>query len=89
MRKINALELRQSLAKIISLLEKGGEPILLERGRRPAAVLISLNDFKERFIDKDADARRIALRDEVLSLGRKSADSTSSESILREMRESK
>ena len=32
MKKINALELRQSLGKVLAALEKTGEPILLERG---------------------------------------------------------
>ena len=86
MKKINALELRQSLGKIISLLEKGGDPILVERGRKPAAVLISLGDYKERFIDKDADDRRLTLRDTILSMAMVSHEKESVESILREIR---
>lgn len=89
MKKINALELRKSLGKIISLLEEGGDPILVERGRKPAAVLISLEDFKERFVDKDADERRLMLRDTIISMASQSNDKTSSEVLLRELRNSK
>ena len=87
MKKVNALELRHSLSKIISILEKNGGPVLLERSRRPAAVLISLRDFEERFIDRDAHNRRIAIRDSINSLARKSSLSTPTEEILRKMRE--
>lgn len=86
MKKINALELRQSLGKIISLLEKGGDPILVERGRKPAAVLISLGDFRARFIDKDADDRRIKIRDEIISMATKSSEKLSTDEILTELR---
>jgi PHD/YefM family antitoxin component YafN of YafNO toxin-antitoxin module len=90
MKKVNALELRQSLGKVISLLERGGKPILIERGRKPAAVMISLGDYQERFVDKDADAKRIALRDSILQMARQvvrpADDNESAEAILREMR---
>lgn len=86
MKKINALELRQSLGKIISLLEKGGDPILVERGRKPAAVLISLGDYRARFIDKDADDKRIEIRDSILSMATESSEKESAEDLVREVR---
>lgn len=52
------MELRQSLGTVLSRLEAGGKPILVRRGRKPAAVLISLSDYRERFVDRDADAAR-------------------------------
>ena len=55
---VNALELRQSLGKVLGRLEQDGAPILVCRGRTPAAALISLKDFRERFVDRDADDRR-------------------------------
>lgn len=58
MRTVNALELRQSLGRVLRQLEGDGAPIVVHRGRNPAAVLISLRDFRERFADKDADERR-------------------------------
>jgi len=58
MESVNALELRQSLGRVLRALEKDGAPILVERARRPSAVLISLKDFRERFVDRTADEER-------------------------------
>jgi prevent-host-death family protein len=61
MKSVNALSLRQSLGRVLRQLERGGEPILVERDRRPAAVLISVRDYQERFVDREADAQRRAI----------------------------
>ena len=50
--KVNALQVRQSFGKILKRLNKEKEPILIEKGREPVAALISLKDYKERFIDR-------------------------------------
>ncbi len=55
---VNAGELRQSLGKVLGRLERGGEPVLVCRRRTPAAVLVSLEDYCERFLDRVADDRR-------------------------------
>lgn len=70
MRSVNALTLRQSLGEVLKRLEEGGEPVLVEKGRRPAAVLISLRDYQTRFVDREADAhrRRVAERIKAASL---------------------
>ena len=61
MKSVNALTLRQSLGRVLRQLERGGEPVLVQRGRQPAAVLISLRAYQERFVDREADARRRAI----------------------------
>ncbi len=86
MKKINALELRQSLGKVLAALEKTGEPILLERGRRPIGVIVSLQDFQERFVEKSASAARQKLFDEIDRLATSSRDRRSTVEILRELR---
>ena len=58
METVNALELRQSLGKVLDQLERVGEPMLVCRRRTPAAVLVSLKDYRERFLDREADDRR-------------------------------
>ena len=58
METVNALELRQSLGKVLKQLERRGEPILVCRRRTPVAALVSLKDYRERFADRDADAQR-------------------------------
>ena len=55
---VNALELRQSLGKILDRLERHGAPIVVCRRRTPAAALVSLKDYHERFVDREADQRR-------------------------------
>ena len=64
---VNALELRQSLGKVLDRLARGGAPVLVCRRRAPVAALISLEDYRERFVDKEADAMR---RDAVARLKR-------------------
>ena len=61
METVNALELRQSLGKVLKRLERDGNPILVCRGRTPAAALVSLKDYQERFVDREADDRRRAV----------------------------
>lgn len=61
MKSVNALELRQSLGKVLRSLERDGSPIVVERARRPSAVLISIKDYNERFVDRAADEERRAI----------------------------
>jgi len=65
---VNALELRQSLGKVLRALEADGAPIVVERARRPAAVLISLKDYRERFVDRAADEERRAVVERIAKL---------------------
>ncbi|MBF0105199.1 MAG: type II toxin-antitoxin system Phd/YefM family antitoxin [Deltaproteobacteria bacterium] len=58
MLKTNALKLRQSLGHILSQLKRTGQPVLIEKNREPAAVIISLDDYQKRFVDKSADDKR-------------------------------
>ena len=58
MKSVNALKLRQQLGSIIRSLQETGKPILIERNSKPAAVLISLEDYQKRFVDREADEKR-------------------------------
>ncbi len=84
MKKVNALKLRQSLGAVLRMLDKTGEPILVEKDRKPRAVLISLDDFNTRFVDRTADAKRRALVDAILRM-RLQAEK-SSEALVRDLR---
>lgn len=86
MKSVNALELRQSLGKVVASLLRTGEPILLEKGRKPVAVLISLRDFHERFVERDAAEARSALLEEMNRLARPSVDRAPAIDILRNLR---
>jgi prevent-host-death family protein len=86
MKTVNALELRQSLGRVLRALEKGGEPILIERQRQPAAVLISLEDYRRRFADRDADEERRAIIARIRGLRFSSPSSGTTVDLLRNLR---
>jgi prevent-host-death family protein len=58
MKTVNALKLRQQLGSVLKELQASGRPVLIERNSRPAAVLISLEDYQKRFVDREADDKR-------------------------------
>ena len=61
MEKTNALKLRQNLGKIVNYILQTGKPVLVEKGRKPVAVLISIDDYQKRFVDYEADEKRKAV----------------------------
>ena len=86
MKTVNALQLRQSLGKVITSLTRNGQPILVEKGRKPVAVLISLKDFQERFVEKEALREREEILADIDALAMRSVDETPAVKILREIR---
>jgi prevent-host-death family protein len=66
MKTVNALKLRQQLGSILRSLQESGRPILIERNSRPAAVLVSLEDYQKRFVDREADEKRKELVEVIL-----------------------
>ncbi len=61
---VNALRIRNQLGEVLNHLEDTGEPILVSKGREIRAVLISLEDFQTRFVDKlaEEEAERVFQR---------------------------
>lgn len=86
MRSINALALRQSLGKILRSLEKDGQPVFIERRGEPAAVLISLKDYRERFVDQAADQERRAMVSRIRELQFARPGKQSTLDLLRDLR---
>lgn len=94
MKSVTAIQLRQSVRKILTALKKNNEPLLLCQGKEPAAVIISLEDYKTKFYDKVIAAKRRKVIAEIkLMTKRKTAakitDKLSTNEILRELREGK
>lgn len=58
MKKVNALKIRNQFGEVLDMLEKEGEPILIEKKKEVRAVLISYEDFQTRFIDKQAEEEK-------------------------------
>ncbi len=81
---VNALMVRQHFGQILKNLEDSGEPILIEKGRKPVAVLVSMEFFHKRFFDfRDLEAKQ-KLLDEFKLGGVKAKSDTLTE--LRELR---
>jgi len=86
MEKVNAVQLRQSLGAVLKRLAKSGRPILLEKDRKPAAVIISLEDYRKRFVDVAADQLRRETVDRIKQAQLRTPNGVSSLDLLREVR---
>jgi prevent-host-death family protein len=86
MRTVNALEIRNRLGAVLDDLDKTGEPIILSKGRRPRAVLISMEDFNRRFVDRQAEDRQKQLRERVMAARAPGVPGPDSLTVLRELR---
>lgn len=89
MRTVNALTVRQSLGRVLRDLDRTGEPVLVEKNRQPRAVLISLKDFGERFVDRVAAEERRRLVERVRAFAERAqptGEKKSAVELLRELR---
>lgn len=86
MLKANALQLRQSLGAILKKLQSGKQPILIERNSKPAAVLITLEDYQKRFVDREADEKRKNLVRRIKELRTSPPEGFQSVDLIRELR---
>jgi PHD/YefM family antitoxin component YafN of YafNO toxin-antitoxin module len=68
MKQINALTVRNRLGEVLDMLDADHEPILISKGRKLRAVLISYEDFALRFIDKQVEEEREAFLEEAGAL---------------------
>jgi len=86
MKRVSALDLRQSLGKVVRDLKRTGEPIILEKRHEAVAVLITLEDFEERFAERAATSARRELLAKIDAMARRAIDVTPAEEILAEVR---
>ena len=86
MRNVNALEVRNHLGGLLDELEKTGDPVIVSKGRKPRAVLISIEDFRKRFLDRQTEEIRTALLDRVLAARAEREGPADSLTILRALR---
>ena len=86
MEEVNALKIRNNLGEILDRLSETGEPIYISKGRKIRAVLVTPEQFKKRFLDKQVEEnRKIFLKTvQRLRKGKKSQDN--SLSVLRQLR---
>jgi PHD/YefM family antitoxin component YafN of YafNO toxin-antitoxin module len=86
METVNALQIRNRLGEILDRLESTGEPIQISKGRRVRAVLVSPEDFRKRFLDRQTEEHRRALIEKVRASRAPSQSGTDSTEILRDLR---
>ncbi len=86
MEQLNVLELRNNLYQILDRLEKTGKPILISKGKRIRAVLITPVDFDRHFLHIKAHEEKQCFPNNVKSLRRKSKEKISSIHVLRKLR---
>lgn len=58
MKTVNALQIRNNLGRVLQELEETKEPVLVSKGRKVRAVLITPEDFQRRFVDRQAEEER-------------------------------
>jgi len=85
-KEVNALTLRNRLGEILDQLKETGEPVVVSKGRKARAVMITPEQFEQRFLVYQAEEKKRELLAKIKAsrsarLGRK----TSLE-VLRELR---
>jgi len=86
MHVVNALKIRNNLGEVLDLLEKEGGPILVSKGRRIRAVLITPEDFRTRFVDRQAEEERRRLMEQIDEVRAPRVGDAPSLEVLRELR---
>jgi PHD/YefM family antitoxin component YafN of YafNO toxin-antitoxin module len=86
MRTVNALKIRNNLGEVLDSLEKDGEPILLSKGKKIRAVLITPEEFKKRFLDKQIEEEKKKLLQRIKDFRANSLIKKDSINVLRSLR---
>jgi prevent-host-death family protein len=86
MRTVSALEIRNRLGAVLDDLERTGEPVIISKGRRPRAVLISVEDFQKRFVDRQTEEQRRVVLERVRAARSARVTDVDSVTILRGLR---
>jgi len=86
MHQVNALTIRNRLGEVLDQLEADGKPILISRGRKVRAVLVSLEDFHKRFVDVQAEEEKQRFLERVRNLRKRKTGEVDSVELLRRLR---
>jgi PHD/YefM family antitoxin component YafN of YafNO toxin-antitoxin module len=86
MEEVNALKIRNNLGEILDRLDDKGEPILISKGRKIRAVLVTPEQFEKRFLDYKTREDKERLLDSLKRLRKKKKGKQSSLSLLRKLR---
>lgn len=86
MKTVNALKIRNHLGEVLEELNRTGKPILVSKGRKIQAVLITPEQFKRRFLDYQAEQEKRRLLETIKKLRTKRLGTKNSVEVLRELR---
>ncbi len=86
MEEVNALKVRNNLGEILDRLADKGEPILISKGRKIRAVLVTPEQFEKRFLDYQTQENKERLLDSLKRLRKRKKVKQSSLSLLRKLR---
>jgi prevent-host-death family protein len=86
MEEVNALTIRNKLGEVLDRLNKKGEPILISKGRKVRAVLVTPEQFERRFLDWQVKEEKKKLLDGMKRLRKNRRGGLDSLSILRQLR---
>jgi len=86
MEEVNALKIRNNLGEILDRLNKKGEPILISKGRKIRAVLVTPEQFERRFLDWQAKEEKKRFLEVVKRLRKGKKESPGSITVLRQLR---
>lgn len=86
MKTVNALKIRNHLGEVLKELNKTGKPILVSKGRKIQAVLITPEQFKKRFLDYQAEEEKKRVLDTIKGSKAKRRGAKDSVDVLRELR---
>jgi PHD/YefM family antitoxin component YafN of YafNO toxin-antitoxin module len=86
MEEVNALKIRNNLGEILDRLNDKGEPILISKGRKIRAVLVTPEQFEKRFLDWQAKDEKNRFLDTVKRLRKRKKEKLSSLTVLRQLR---
>jgi len=84
--KLGALKVRQQFGKILDSLHVS-EPIIIEKNGEEIGVLISINDYRERFLDLKQQDEIDSLVDRFRALSKNSKKATNKISSTKRLRE--
>jgi PHD/YefM family antitoxin component YafN of YafNO toxin-antitoxin module len=86
MEEVCALALRTKFGEILKLLEEKGEPILITKRQKIRAVLVTPEQFERRFLDFQAEAKKIKLLEGLRKMRGRRVGKEDSLTVLRKLR---
>ena len=86
MRQVNALKIRNHLGEVLEALRTDGEPILISKGRKIAAVLITPEQYQRRFLDHQTEEQKRKMLERIHEMRATRIGGRQSVAVLREIR---